>query len=234
MGSSISAAGIVGFATALIVVVAILIIVALDRIDDISGFSTNSRLGDAHGHLIWAQVLAWIAAGLALILVIGYFMLHAGWLDNEWVHIIFWLGIFGTLIASLILLGVALNDINDANVTDDNTTSAYIWWALGIGIGAIVVLLISGGWRIYANTTADSTDKPATLYQHVSGNFTLPNSMVLNTSPNGTAEIPPQHQVNVTSGNNGTTTTVGMVNQPYTVNTTNTANTNQTYPGYQV
>ena len=159
MGHAIGTSGLVGIATVALVVMAILIIVADDRLRNVSTFDTNNDLKAAHNSLVSAQILTWISAGLALLLVFGYFILHWKLLEGEWVHLILWLGIFGTLIAAIILLSIALGDIDRSNVTDDNDAGGFTWAALGIGIGAFVFLLISGGWRIGYKMT---TQKPKT------------------------------------------------------------------------
>ena len=151
MGSALSTSGLVAFATALLIIMAILILVADDRVKSITGYSANYNLTAAHSKLVWAQVLAWIAAGLGLLLVIGYVALH--FLEtSEWLHLILWILLFAALVASGIFLAIALNDINRGNVNDDKGSTGYIWGALISGGAALLILLISGGWRVAHNS----------------------------------------------------------------------------------
>ena len=161
---------------------AILIIVADDRLRNITGYSTNSDLNTAHDKLIWAQVLAWIAAGLGLILLIGYLLLDAAWLQTEWLHLILWIGVFGALIASGVFLAIALGDINRANVSDEKGSAGYIWGALISGGVALLILLISGGWRIAHRQTYE---QGYDMYTPADVGFQT------NAPPGDVAEMPP-------------------------------------------
>ncbi len=182
MGQAISTAGLVGFATLLLVVMAILIIVSNDRITKSTNFGTNQNLQRAHDKLVIAQILTWISAALALILVFGYFVIHAGWTNNEWIHLILWIGIFGTLIAAIVLLAIALGDIDRSN-TDTNSSASWAWGAIGVAIGAFVILLISGGWRIVTITTKPNKKK---IYKKVPiGSVKQPHTLRVTSTGNG-------------------------------------------------
>ena len=159
MGHSISTAAVVGFATVLLIIMAILILVADDRTKNITGYSGNNDLKAAHDKLIWAQVLAWIAAGLAFLLLLGYLALH--FLEtSEWIHLILWILLFAVLIVSLIFLGMALSDIDKAKVSDDKGAAGYGWGAIILGGISFIILLVSGGWRIAHKSWENSQPNP--------------------------------------------------------------------------
>lgn len=147
MGSALSVAGWLGVATVILIIMAILALVATNRVKNITGFSTNTNLSTAHSRLVWGQVFAWIAAALALILLLGYIVLH--FLNtSEWLHVILWILLFAALITSGVFLALALSEIDKLNSNiDNNGAKSYIWGALIAGIIALIVLLISGGWR---------------------------------------------------------------------------------------
>jgi hypothetical protein len=203
MGTALSTAGLVTIGTVLLIIMAVLIWLADDRLRNATNFASDQNFQWAIQKIVPAQILAWISAGLGLLLVIGYFILHSGLIDNEWVHLILWIGIFGTLIASGILVAIALGDI-DRSTSDDNGASGYLWGAVGVGIAAFVILLISGGWRIATITTQPKKKK---LY------------VAHRAAPAGPGEVPATHTVRVTS-TEGTTTRVGVPGGQYTTTTT--------------
>ena len=192
MGTHLSTSALVAVATVLLIVMAVLVLVADDRLKSITGYNANSKLTSVHDKLVWAQVLAWIAAGLALLLALGYVVLH--FLEtSEWLHLILWILTFASLIGSGILLAIVLSDVDNAKVSDNKGITSYIWGALIVGAIALLVLLISGGWRVahkqYENTPEDQ-------YYMAAG---------LDTAPPGPAEMPNQYQqqqpqVQVTTG----------------------------------
>lgn len=190
MGNAIGVSGLVGFATILLVVMAILIIVADDKVRNITGYSANNDLKAAHDKLIWAQVLAWIAAGLGLLLVIGYVALHF-LQTNEWLHLILWILLFAALIASGVFLAIALNDVNRASVSDNKGADGYIWGALITGGVALLVLLISGGWRVAHKQWENA--EPDMYYAALGAGDPLP------PSASEPGEFPPNQQVSVTT-----------------------------------
>ena len=182
MGSALSTSGLVAFSTVLLVVMAILIVIVINRLNSITGNTTNTNLSSAHTKLVWAQVLAWIAAGLGLLLFLGYVTLH--FLEtSEWLHLILWVLLFSALIASIILLTMVLSDIDGANVSDNKGTTGYIWGAVIVGIVAFVILLISGGWRI-AHKQSENAEPDSQYY--MSANDMVP--------PSSSAEYPSQNQ----------------------------------------
>lgn len=155
MGLPIGVAGIVFISLILLVAMAILIIIAGDRVKNITGYSTNTNLKTANDRLYWAQVFAWIAAATCLLLVLGYVALH--FIEfTEWIHLILWILLFAALIASGVFLAIALSDINNANVSNNNGSTSYAWGALIVGVAAFIVLLVSGGWRAVQKSSETS------------------------------------------------------------------------------
>lgn len=146
MAGALTVSTLMIVATVMLVAMAILIIIAIDRINQING-SSNANLQTAKDRLTWAQITAWIAAGMALLLVLGYFALHV-LNTSEWLHLILWILLFAALIISLILLAISLSDVDNANLSNNNGATNYIWAALIVGVITFVLLLISGGWRI--------------------------------------------------------------------------------------
>ena len=197
MGSPIGTSTLVGISTAGLIVMAILIIIADDRLRGIIGFNTNDKLKNAHNQLITAQILAWIAAGLGVLLLIGYLFLHGGFLQNEWIHLILWVLLFVGLIISGVFLIIAITEIDNANINNDNTSKGYIWGALIAGIAALVVLIISGGWRIVHKTYYETPGEEGQLYA---------DALPADGAPMEPGEIPlsgqtqPQVQVTTTPG----------------------------------
>ena len=186
MGSAIGTSGLVGFSMVLLIIMAILIIIATDRVKNITGYSKSDDLKSSTDKLVWAQVLAWIAAGLALLLVLGYVTLHFINI-NEWVHLILWILIFTAIIISIVIIAMALSDIDNSNINDDNSSTGYLWGALILGAVAFMVLLISGGWRI---ASKQYENEPEQQMYMAAGTTT-------SGAPYGQAEQPPQTQLQV-------------------------------------
>lgn len=147
MGNVLSVAGWVTVATIILIVMAILILVATNRVRNLIGNTTNTSLQNIHSKLVWAQVFAWIAVGVGVLLVLGYIFLHFV-NTTEWIHLILWILLFAALITSGVFLAIALSDIDKITVNNDNGVKSYIWGALIAGLIALIILLISGGWRV--------------------------------------------------------------------------------------
>ena len=147
MGNALSVAGWVAVATILLIVMAILVLVATNRSNDLLNTNnTNTSINNIHNKLVWAQVFAWIAAGIALLLALGYVFLHFV-NTTEWLHLILWILLFASLITSGVFLAIALSDINKITINNNNGIKSYIWGALITGLVVLIILLISGGWR---------------------------------------------------------------------------------------
>ncbi len=198
MGFSLATSAWVAIATVVLIVMAILIIVAGDRVRNISGFDSNDNLKSANNRLVTAQILAWIAVGLGLLLTIGYLFLHGGFINTEWIHLILWILLFAAIIVSGIFLAIAISDIDNANVSDNKGSVGYIWGALGAGAGALVLLIISGGWRIVHKQSELTPQQYYMLHD------------ITNGVPTDAGEVPPS----------GTTPQVQVTTQPGTTVTT--------------
>lgn len=193
MGSFLSTSALVFVALILLVVMAILIIIAGDRVRNINGYNGSSNLKAANDKLYWAQVLAWIAAVIALLLVIGYVALH--FIETtEWIHLILWILVFAALIASGVFIAIALNDIKNANPNNNNGATGYAWGALIVGVAAFIVLLVSGGWRA-VQKSVETSEMP---YYYV------PSGGMDPTPPVGAAPMPvPVNQGAISVTSNG-------------------------------
>ena len=155
MGSALGTTGLTIFVTIVIAVAAILIIVSDSKVREISGYPEVDNINMAHKDLGYAQIFAWIGAGLALVLAIGY-GLSIKFLLSPWPHLILVLLIIATLICSIIYLGLALNKIN--NLNDDKGASGYIIWAIILESAALLMLIIALilGW---SHTSTDPNIK---------------------------------------------------------------------------
>lgn len=155
MGHHINTGGALILTFLSIGVGALLITLGNIRMNDVQGTSgvaaNNDKLNSAKTYSLWAYILGWISAGLALILSFLYFM-HMDViksLGTETPHAL----IFGLIailaIISGILALVAYSQFRDANVTDEMSIPTYLWvGALFMGIG-LLVILVTGVWRTY-------------------------------------------------------------------------------------
>ena len=131
-----------------VAVAALLLTIAHVRLNDITSNVTDDKLESAKSLAIWSYVLAWIAAGLLLLLSFFYFT-HGSIFESEWPHLIFFILIVGLIIASGILALLAASDIKESDITDNESADAYLYWGAGLlGVG-ILVILITGIWRVY-------------------------------------------------------------------------------------
>jgi len=129
-------------------VAALLLTIAHVRLNDITSNVTDEKLESAKSLAIWSYVLAWIAAGLLLLLSFFYFT-HGSIFENEWPHLIFFIIIVGLIVASGILALLAASDIRESNITDNESADAYLYWGAGLLGVSILIILITGIWRVY-------------------------------------------------------------------------------------
>jgi uncharacterized membrane protein len=151
MGSALGTTGLSVLATLAFIAAAILSIVASDRLRSLTGYNSNDTFKAANNNLTLAMILAWVAAGVSLILFLGYVLHSLEVLQTEWLHsVLIVLGIVSGFLA-LIFLGVAMRKVD--NTPNDNGMQNYILWAMIMaGIG-VVVLVFMGLWRITHHAT---------------------------------------------------------------------------------
>ncbi len=160
MGSVLGTAGLSIVATLAFVVAAILIMVADSRLKSISGYNNNDDLKKGHSDLITGYILAWIAAGISFILMLGYlFKSFHKWLP-EWLHMILLVLALVLAIIALVYMGLGMRKID--NTPNDNGTQGYVLWGMILtGVGLVILILLAM-WRIThwgSDNEKDMTDK---------------------------------------------------------------------------
>lgn len=140
--------------TALILAVSgVLQVIATSKIPSGSN-TTNEKLKSAHTYALISYILSFVAAGLTLILAIFYYTHGSIW-TSEWPHLIIFILIAGSTIASGILALLAINDVNDSGEKKENPDT-YLWISVAMLAAALIILAISGAWRVAHNTDPDN------------------------------------------------------------------------------
>jgi hypothetical protein len=162
--------------TLLVLVGAILFTVAQVRVTNIEEYKNgNTKLNSAKNNLIIAYVLAYIAAGMGLVLSILYFG-HVAWgIKTEWPHLIIFLLLFVLVIVSGIFAFIALSDISNASPADNKGATGWTWGGLGVLLAAVIILIISGAWRAQHNSSKAQTATTTSTQQTVT--FTAPSEV---------------------------------------------------------
>jgi len=143
MGNHIGVASILLVAAAFSLVMGILLSISQSRVRGSSDFETNDKLQSAESWIITAYVLAYIAAGITIVLSILYFG-HVTWgINNEWPHLVVYIILFILIVLSGIFGFIALSDLDYSNANKESA-DAWIWWSLGAGLVSILLILISG------------------------------------------------------------------------------------------
>lgn len=144
------------------VVAAILAILADNKIKGIPTYNSDTNLQNAHNNLTVAIILAFVAVGLALILMLRYIAHAFKFLDNSAWYTILWILTMAAALISIIYMGLALRKIN--SITNDNNAYGYLLWALIIGAIGIVVLAFSELWVVthHANKTTKTSQTKKT------------------------------------------------------------------------
>jgi len=196
----------------LILLSAILLTIAQSKIMTIEEYkSGNSKLNSAKNNVLTAYILAYVAAGMAVILAILYFG-HVAWgIKNEIPHLLVFIILFGLIITSGVFSFIALSNISGSNAQDKKGSEGWIWAALISALVAIIVLIISGAWRAQhvssqkssADTTVES-NQMTTIRAPSEYNYEpMPNVSVAPTYPAPVAS--PSRTVYATSGPGYTT-----------------------------
>lgn len=132
----------------LILLGGILLTISQSKIMNIDEYkSGNSKLNSAKNNVLTAYILAYIAAGMGLVLAILYFG-HVTWgIKSEIPHLLLFIILFGLVVTSGIFSFVALSNISGSNAQDKKGSEGWIWAALIAGLVSIIVLIVSGAWR---------------------------------------------------------------------------------------
>jgi hypothetical protein len=135
----------------------IVVFYAYVKVGEILENASNERnndlnsLNSALNYLKTAYILAWIAAGLSLLLAILYAGHELAFAPSEWIHMVIFLAIYVLLVISAIYAFWALNKINTVGVVFKNGADAYIWAGLLLALFAFMALTASGSGRIGMN-----------------------------------------------------------------------------------
>lgn len=108
----------------------------------------DQRLRNASGNLLVAYILAYVAAGITLLLSIVYFFQGSlNW--TEVVHSITYIFLFLLVIISIIFAFIGLSDIDESGVQSDlkSRAVAWLWAGVGLSLAFLLVILLSGAWR---------------------------------------------------------------------------------------
>jgi hypothetical protein len=170
MGSALGTTGLSVLATLAFVAAAILVIVADDKLRNITGYDGNSTLEAAHSNLVVAIILAWVAAAAAFILVLGYILTTSKILNNEWLHAILVILAVAAGIISIIYMGIAMRKINDFP-GDDNSAKGFLLWSMIISGVGVIISVVLAMWRLTHHGTVpekkptDDMDTDSGMYR---------------------------------------------------------------------
>jgi hypothetical protein len=98
-----------------------------------------------------AYILAFIGAGLALLLALLYAGHETVVTPSEYWHLALYLITYALLIISVIYAFIALNKLYDTRITQRNGADAYLWAGLLMSIFAFVGLTATGSGRLGMN-----------------------------------------------------------------------------------
>jgi hypothetical protein len=159
--------------TVLVLIAAILITIAANRITQVPEFNNNNgNLRNSRNWAIASYILLYISAGLGLLLAILYFAHMALKITSEFAHLIIFILLYVTVILAGIFTIVAIYYFNRANVSDNRSVPAYLYSGLVLAIIALLVALFSGGFRLYfLNTTKKVVTTSQTFTAQSSVNY---------------------------------------------------------------
>lgn len=148
----------------LFVLMAIFFIIAQTRVQNITEYKQgNTKLKSARNYLIWAYILAFVGAAMMLLLSILYFG-HIAWnIGSEVPHLIIFIVTFITIAIAGIFGFAALSNISNASTVNKNGSEGWIWGALGVGLAGLIILVISGAWRIQYKTSQKTLKREDSL-----------------------------------------------------------------------
>ena len=109
------------------------------------------KLDSALNSVKVAYVLAFIAAGLTLLLAVLYAGHETVINPSEYWHMALYLITYALLVISVIYAFVALNKLYDVSISDRNGADAYLWAGLLMSIFAFIGLTATGSGRLGMN-----------------------------------------------------------------------------------
>lgn len=104
-----------------------------------------------------AYILAFIAAGLTLLLAILYAGHETVIKPSEYWHMALYLITYALLVISVIYAFIALNKLYDVNIHERNGADAYLWAGLLMSIFAFIGLTATGSGRLGMNAVRSKT-----------------------------------------------------------------------------
>ena len=117
------------------------------------------QLESAYNSIKVAYILAFISAGLTLLLAILYAGHETVISPSEYWHLALYLITYILLIISVIYAFIALNKLYDIRISTRNGADAYIWAGLSLAVFAFVGLTATGSGRIGMNVVRSETQK---------------------------------------------------------------------------
>ena len=115
------------------------------------------QLESAYNSIKVAYILAFISAGITLLLAILYAGHETVISPSEYWHLALYLITYILLIISIIYAFIALNKLYDIRINTRNGADAYIWAGLLMSIFAFVGLTATGSGRIGMNVVRSET-----------------------------------------------------------------------------
>lgn len=167
----------------LVLLGAIFFTVAQSKVKTIDEYKVgNAKLNTAKNNLLVAYLMAYIAAGIGMILALLYFA-HVAWgISNEIPHLIVFILLFGLVVVSGIFGFLALSNIDSSGAKDKQGSTGWIWTSLVSILIGLIVLIISGAWRAQYKATSSPTAnvKPSglgTVTTNQTATFTEPSEV---------------------------------------------------------
>ena len=169
---------------------AIFFTTAYVRILNTSDYINGSQpLTNAKNALLWAFILGYIAAGIAIVLAILYFG-HVTWgINSEMPHLFLFILLGLLIIGSMIAAFIAWNDARNTEVTDNGGSVGYIIAGIVALAVGLIVLIISGAWRAQRRASEASVLPPAPTESEVT--ITSPTTMTSVATTSAPVAIPP-------------------------------------------
>ncbi len=149
-----------------LLIMAILILSAEKKIKEIPEFSQSKSLQDGRNKLQTSYILAFIAAGIALVLSIVYSGHEIWWCPTEWIHTVFFLIIIVLWLIAVIYIYSVMSDLYNPELEDINGTDNFIWAALWISLLAFLALFVVMSGRVGYNMTKDAVADRFTELEH--------------------------------------------------------------------
>lgn len=159
VGANALASGGLGISTILLVVMGVLLVSASNKVREIPEYESSSALKKADNDLKTAYWLAFIGAGVNLLLGIAYAGHETAWCPSEWVHTLVFVLLFAALVISIIYAYIVLNDLYNPDLEDRNGADGFIWAALLIGALAFTGIGAIGVGRVGYNVSRTDVQK---------------------------------------------------------------------------